>query len=578
LGISLLQLGFKRILFMINIILSILHVIAICGLVALTIRLNYSLDQHYKNAVRIVSLGLLLLLANALAPFIKLSKISYNPASTNEILPAIGLLFILYGTWQFITKLQLNHSVSSSTLICPSEENEMSNHLRAVMSLMDQGFVVWDKNDRIITCNQIFQNFLDYPDDLIQPGTHLSQLIRYRANLGGYGEGDREQQVKDRVKKIKADWKSLDSVVMNRSGVSMFLSRHAVPGYGDITTFTDITELRSKERDLQKQEVLLQSAMDRMTNGLAIYDDQNKIITANQRFKDLFEFPDELVKTGVHLEDLLRFRGNRGDFGNLSIEEAIQEKTKILADRQFHRTEEETTDGHWVEIFRSPTANNGSIVIINDITERRQTEIALERLNIEKDKFFTIIAHDLRGPFASLVGVTELLANRSDGLPKAEISLLHQSLYESGKNLFALLENLFEWAELQRGVAPFNLLTLELKPILASNLMLYRSFALEKNIHLGVVNIPNKPILADPNMIDTVLRNLLQNAIKFTHLGGNIIISAYTDHEWMWVKITDTGIGISKERIESIFKLDTTLSTIGTKGEVRKWFGPSRLQ
>ena len=95
---------------------------------------------------------------------------------------------------------------------------------------------------------------------------------------------------------------------------------------------------------------------------------------------------------------------------------------------------------------------------------------------------------------------------------------------------------------------------------------------------MGVVNIPKKPILADPNMIDTVLRNLLQNAIKFTHLVGNIIISAYTDHEWMWVKITDTGIGISKERIESIFKLDTTLSTIGTKGEVRKWFGPSRLQ
>jgi two-component system sensor histidine kinase/response regulator len=90
---------------------------------------------------------------------------------------------------------------------------------------------------------------------------------------------------------------------------------------------------------------------------------------------------------------------------------------------------------------------------------------------------------------------------------------------------------------------------------------------------LGVVNIPKKPILADPNMIDTVLRNLLQNAIKFTHLVGNIIISAYTDHEWMWVKITDTGIGISKERIESIFKLDTTLSTIGTKGEVGSGLG-----
>ena len=91
--------------------------------------------------------------------------------------------------------------------------------------------------------------------------TFLSLILLISNSCGIYRPApvkDVPTNVKDRVKKIKADWKSLDSAVMNRSGVSMFLSRHAVPGYGDITTFTDITELRSKERDLQKQEVLLE--------------------------------------------------------------------------------------------------------------------------------------------------------------------------------------------------------------------------------------------------------------------------------------------------------------------------------
>ena len=250
------------------------------GFVALTLRLQRSLDGRYKVPVRIGLCGLTLLLAVLLAQLIAFTKTGTGSSSPTALFNGLGLLIFLYACWQFWVKIQLNHPLPPYLTAPLSRGDEMSRHLRAVMSLMDQGFVVWDKNDRIITCNKIFQKLLNYPDYLIQPGTHLSQLIRYRVDLGGYGKGDREKQVKDRVKKIRDDWKVLDSVVMNRSGISMILRRHAVPGYGDITTFTDITELRSKERELQKKEGLLQSAMDQMTNGLAIYDDQNKIITA----------------------------------------------------------------------------------------------------------------------------------------------------------------------------------------------------------------------------------------------------------------------------------------------------------
>jgi signal transduction histidine kinase len=405
------------------------------------------------------------------------------------------------------------------------------------------------------------------PETHLQPGISLSTLIRHRANNGHYGDGDPVKLTRERIKQIKKNRVSGYSLMTTCSGVSMLIRHYIVPEYGDITTLTDITELRKKEDQIATQGLLLKAALDNMTSGLAIYDDQHKLTMANQRFSYLFEFPDDLVKVGVHLNDLLRFRCNRGDFGNISVDEIIQEKAQILADQKVHQTEEKTTDGHWVEVFRSPTVSSGNIIIVNDITERRQTELALERLNTEKDKFFTIIAHDLLGPFASLVGVTELLAHRSDDLPKTEISSLHHSLHETGKNLYELLGNLFTWLKLQRDATPFSPLALELKPILDNNLLLYKDLVFEKDINIRVVNIPSNLILVDPNMLDTVIRNLIHNAIKFTNLGGNVIISANTDHEWMWIQVRDTGIGISEERIKNIFKLDSTLSTQGTKGE-----------
>ncbi len=558
---------------MLNLFIISFQLIAIIGFVMLILRLQLLLDSNFKVPLRIGLCGLSLMLAGLCTHFLVPTKLGGGSSLSMTLLNGLGLLIFLYACWQFLLKTPLDQLERPHLTTPFFREDEMSRHLRTAMNLIDQGFAVWDKEDNLIASNKKFQELMELPEALLQPGVSLSALISHRADNGNYGDGDPDQQVNERIRQIKKNRKSGYSLATTLSGDSVFIRHYAIPEYGDITTLSDITRLRKKENQLATQDLLLQTALDNMTNGLAIYDDQHKLITVNQRFKDLFEFPDKLVKAGTKLEELLHFRGNRGDFGNVSIDQIISEKVQILTDRKVHRTEEKTTEEHWVEIFRSPTANKGSIVIINDITERRQTEIELERLSIEKDKFFAIIAHDLRGPLASLFGVIKLLAKQSDSLPKIEVSILHESLYETGKNLVELLENLFEWAELRRNTAPFNPYALDLGPILATNLTLFRSFALEKNVHLGVVNTPNELILSDSNMIDTVLRNLIQNAIKFSYPGGKVIISSQTEHEWMWIQIADKGIGISKKRIKSIFKLDRTFSTVGTNGEVGSGLG-----
>jgi signal transduction histidine kinase len=191
----------------------------------------------------------------------------------------------------------------------------------------------------------------------------------------------------------------------------------------------------------------------------------------------------------------------------------------------------------------------------------------LQNLNATKDKFFSIISHDLKGPLNSLTSFSGLLINHADSLSKEEIQMLAKDLDKSLKNLFALLENLLEWSRSQTGNIEYKPVVFDLGEILEENRALLTAQAQNKKIDL--INTSTEKILvhADKNSVTTVVRNLISNAIKFTPVEGRIELGAKINNDSITVSVADNGVGMSKEIQDKLFRIDTKHTTKGTADE-----------
>jgi len=209
-----------------------------------------------------------------------------------------------------------------------------------------------------------------------------------------------------------------------------------------------------------------------------------------------------------------------------------------------------------------------------DITERKQTEEALEKseshlseLNATKDRFFSIIAHDLKSPFNSIIGFSNLLVEQTHKKDNAGIEKYAEIIQQSSNRAMDLLMNLMEWAQSQTGRMEYTPEYFELVALIKDTTLLLSSTLEEKSITL-TKNVPsNATVFADKKMISTVLRNLISNAIKFTHTEGEISIAVEEKKDELLISISDNGVGIAKASIDKLFKIDQTYSTTGTNKE-----------
>lgn len=198
----------------------------------------------------------------------------------------------------------------------------------------------------------------------------------------------------------------------------------------------------------------------------------------------------------------------------------------------------------------------------------QQQRKELEELNESKDKFFSIIAHDMRSPFSALFGMLELfnddMLKNTDDLKK-----MMRDLKTTGDQVFKLLNNLLEWARLQKGSINPEVKKFDLSLIVRNIVELFEEAAREKHISLEL-NILNDSyeIFGDENMLSAVLRNLINNAIKFTRPEGKITISCSINSDnLIEIKVSDTGIGIKEEKLEKLFNIDRQMKSTGTAGE-----------
>jgi signal transduction histidine kinase len=189
-------------------------------------------------------------------------------------------------------------------------------------------------------------------------------------------------------------------------------------------------------------------------------------------------------------------------------------------------------------------------------------------INAEKDKFFSIIAHDLRGPLSAFVAATQIITEEVQSMSIEAIRDITDSMKTSATNIYSLLENLLEWSRLRRGGMDFIPAKLNLKKKIVECIEVLSESAHKKRIEIEIF-VPNElEVMADNHMFESVIRNLISNAIKFTVAGGKVIISAFpnNDHS-IEVKISDTGIGMTPELKNKLFQISEKTNRPGTDGE-----------
>jgi signal transduction histidine kinase len=198
----------------------------------------------------------------------------------------------------------------------------------------------------------------------------------------------------------------------------------------------------------------------------------------------------------------------------------------------------------------------------------------LQVINAEKDKFFSIIAHDLRGPLSAFVTATQILTEEIQTMGIDEIKDITLSMKTSASNIYNLLENLLEWSRLKRGGMDFIKEKLNLKKSVSECIDVLTESARKKQIGISVVIAEELNVFADEHMLETVVRNLVSNAIKFTNNKGKISVTAdYKDDNSIEVKISDTGIGITTELKNKLFMINEKTSRNGTAGELSSGLG-----
>jgi PAS domain S-box-containing protein len=301
-------------------------------------------------------------------------------------------------------------------------------------------------------------------------------------------------------------------------------------------------------------------------NAVVITDEDGYIQWINEGYTNFYGYN--------ILEIQEQFNNNIKEWvSNSEIEKIIQEARKTKKTFVFE-SENYAKDGSKIHVQTTLTpvlSDIGEVMrfiaIDTDIRKIKEAEEELKYLNATKDKFFSIIAHDLKNPFHSILGATDLMIQKYDEWDSEKQKMFLKNVHEVADQGYNLLTNLLEWSRSQTGRLNLQFMELNLNDLVRENFKLLKNLADEKNITFINTVPENMTVQADMNSIKTVLRNLFSNALKFTEQGGEVKVYSVKEKEKIKVSVQDSGIGMDDEQADKLFRIDQNQSTKGTNNE-----------
>ncbi|MFP4556542.1 MAG: sensor histidine kinase [Bacteroidales bacterium] len=340
-----------------------------------------------------------------------------------------------------------------------------------------------------------------------------------------------------------------------------------------------------KELSEWKDELLLSMSQSN-SSCIAIFNTDGTLIFANEAMNALFVGDPSSSIINPSFEKLTTFISSNGEplfSGYITIGNTDGISSSIIA--QVYRKSNQLLIVGGVNAKNLLEQNEAMLLLnrqVNNlqrqlIKEKHGLEVTLKKLNLAneklevlnatKDKFFSIIAHDLRNPFGSVLALSSLLAKKLNTYPMNRLEVFVQNMFLASKQAYNLLENLLEWSRVQTGKITPMPINFSINQAVQEVYNLLSPMANEKDVNLRIDSNAQVSVFADKEMIKAVFRNLLTNAIKFTKPGGEVAISVHPNTDNVICKVADNGVGIDGDTVENLFRIDRMTSEAGTFDE-----------
>jgi len=408
---------------------------------------------------------------------------------------------------------------------------------------------------------QVAFNFV-HPDDIEHIAIEFQDLIQNPQN---------QKVLEFRFKHINGSWKWLETSGQN------FLDNPHIKGI--IINSRDITDRKTTEKNLKENEQRVTSILNNITDIVwSIKMPELKLDYVSPSVEKIYGYsPKEFFDNPNLFQEIIH--PDDKPLLNERFQFLLANNYAIFERRNIHR------NGKVVWILDKSQViynDNNEIVkiegIAHDITELKEREFLihqqnseLSKLNADKDRFIKILAHDLKNPFNSLLGFSELLLKNLRKYDIEKIEKQINTIYNTSKQTYNLLEDLLLWSKSQVGKLPFEPQTYLFSEICKEVITNFKINP--KNITINCLETEKTKLTVDLNMFNTVMRNLISNAIKFTNQNGQINVYAEKNHKNAIITVSDNGIGIEKEVIPKLWETYTNYSTIGTNNEKGTGFG-----
>jgi signal transduction histidine kinase/DNA-binding response OmpR family regulator/HAMP domain-containing protein len=460
------------------------------------------------------------------------------------------------------------------------EATEANRALRATFDNMAQGVTMFDGDHKLVAWNRQFRDLLDLPPALLDKRTSYADFIRFLAERGDLGPGSVDEHLRNRLATLD---RAYIGERIRSDGTVLEIRRNPVRGGGFVTMYTDVTTQKHAQAQIELARNRLSDAIESISDGFALWDGDDRLVTLNERCRSLLKLPD-LIEVGTHFQTLLKgFAAIRACEVGAADDEAWISQQLALHRSAPSENELQLADGTWLRVASHRTQEGGTVTTLADISTLKHRELELAdlvaRLEIARDQaneanrtksaFLANMSHELRTPLNAIIGYSEILKEEAQDQGLSEFLPDLDRIESAGRHLLGVINDILDLSKIEAGKMDVYLEEIDLAALIAEVQSIVRPLVAKNNNRMEIICPAEIGVMrSDLTKVKQSLLNLLSNSSKFTTDGLlTLEVSPLRTEAGSAVRfrVADSGIGMTEAQMSKLFQAFSQADTTTTK-------------